>query len=98
MEKEMPEIAAAVSVVPASWFGSEGVIANTTSRFKAKPQFVSVNFFNVFSCAVVSGDATRIFEGETKIAISDKLASKLFKRQKPVGQIISWVHDDFDGN
>jgi len=97
MVKEMPDVTDAVSVVPSSWFGSEGIITNAISRFKAKPQFVSREFFNVFTCPVIKGDALRLFEGEMKIAISDKLASKLFNRQSPVGQTISWVHNEFEG-
>jgi putative ABC transport system permease protein len=97
MAKEMPDVAAAVSVVPASWFGSDGIIATNTTRFKAKPQFVSNEFFNLFTCQVIKGDAQRIFESEQTIAISDKLASKLFNRQNPVGQTVSWMHDNFEG-
>jgi putative ABC transport system permease protein len=97
MAKEMPEITAAVTVVPASWFGSDGIISNTISRFKAKPQFVSKDFFKVFTCPLIGGNEKRLFEGEGKIAISDKLASKLFDRQNPVGQTISWMQDNFEG-
>jgi putative ABC transport system permease protein len=98
LAKEMPDVAAAVSVVPASWFGSEGIISNAATRFKAKPQFVSQDFFNVFTCPVIAGDAQRIFESLKTIAISDKLAAKLFDGQNPIGQTISWVHNEFEGN
>ncbi|HWJ27072.1 MAG TPA: ABC transporter permease, partial [Flavisolibacter sp.] len=97
LEKEMPDVAAAVSVVPASWFGSEGIISKGANRFKVKPQFVSQDFFKVFTCQVVAGDAKRIFDGVKAIAISDKLAARLFKTQNPVGQTISWVHNEFEG-
>ena len=95
--REMPDVEAAVSVVPASWFGSEGIIGNVNSRFKARPQFISPDFFKVFSCPLIAGNVQRIFEGERKIAISDKLAAKLFHSQNAVGQQIRWVHDQFEG-
>ena len=57
---------------------------------------MSRDFFNVFTCPVIAGDPKRIFESE-KNRIEQKLASKLFDKQNPVGQTISWVQDNFEG-
>ncbi|MET0637760.1 MAG: ABC transporter permease [Chitinophagaceae bacterium] len=98
LTREIPDVAAAVTVVPPSWFGSEGIVTGNDHKFKAKPQFVSPDFFSVFTCPVVEGVARRLFDGKQSIAISDKLAAKLFGRQSPIGKSVNWVHDDFDGS
>ena len=75
---EMPEVEHAATVVPASWFGSKGIISVGDTRIKAGGQFISKDYFNVFSCHFLQGDKNRLSTDKNSIAISDELAMKLF--------------------
>src|SRR6185295_4458872 len=84
LEKEIPEVEYAVTVVPASWFQSKGVIAYGDAHFKGESEFVSRDFFNVFSCRFVDGDKNRLLADKYTVAISEGLAMKLFHTTKDI--------------
>lgn len=95
---DFPEIEHAATVVPASWFSSLGVITTGNSYLKAKGQFVSKDFFSLFSCPVLQGNINQFFSNKQAVAISDELAAKLFSGNNPLGKTIEWSQDDFKGN
>ncbi|GGH69606.1 ABC transporter permease [Filimonas zeae] len=95
---EFPEIERAATVVPASWFSSPGVITINGSNLKAKGQFVSKDFFSLFTCPVIQGNIQQFVGNKQAIALSDELAAKLFKNSNPLGKTIEWTQDDFQGN
>lgn len=94
---EMPEVASATTVLPASWFSSRGILSLGNTRVKAGGQFVSRDFFRMFSCPVLQGSTDQLFTDKHTIAISDELAEKLFKNQHVVGKIVEWSLDEFNG-
>ena len=78
----IPEIEYAVSVLPASWFDSKGVLSIGDIRMKADGQYVGKNYFNVFTNNFIEGDKKRLLEDKSAIAISDDLAIKLSAPRK----------------
>jgi putative ABC transport system permease protein len=98
LAQEMPEVEYAATVVPASWFGSKGLLSYGESKLKTNGQFISKDYFNMFSCPIVEGDKNALFASRQSIAISDELAQKLFRNESPVGKNIDWTQDDFNGN
>jgi len=99
LEREVPDIEYATTVLPASWFQNNGVISNGDAHFKGESEFVSRDFFNVFTCNYIDGDKNRLFADKNTVAISEDLALKLFHTtQNLVGKTIKWDHDQFSGS
>ena len=99
LTKEMPEVQDATTVVPASWFSNKGIISYGDTRLRAGGQFISEDYFNIFSCPFLEGDKRRIMADKHSIAISDELAMKLFHTtQNVVGKTIDWNLNEFDGS
>ena len=95
---EMPEVEHAVTVVPASWFSSKGVITSGENHLKAGSQFVSKDYFNVFTCPFLQGNQNSIFADNHTIALSEELATKLFGSTKDaLGRAVKWDQSEFTG-
>jgi len=98
LASEIPEIQYAATVVPASWFSSRGIITAGEVRLKAREQFISKDYFNMFSCRFIEGDKNRLSTDKHFIAVSDELAMKLFHTTNHiVGRSIEWDQNDFTG-
>ncbi|PZR26792.1 MAG: transporter permease [Citrobacter freundii] len=95
--KEMPEVESAATVVPPSWFGSNGIASIDEVKLKTNGQFISKGYFNTFSCTILKGDPNELFAGLQTIAISDEFAAKIFKNENPIGKTLDWNQDDFNG-
>jgi putative ABC transport system permease protein len=96
---EMPEVDLAVTVVPASWFGNKGIVGFGETRIKAGGQFISKDYFKVFTCPVVEGDANVLFRDNQTVGISRELALKLFHTtENIIGKTITWDHGQFSGS
>ncbi|WP_221622068.1 permease prefix domain 2-containing transporter [Larkinella knui] len=95
---EMPEVEHAVTVVPASWFASKGVISAGENRLKAGGQFVGKDYFKVFTCPFLQGDRNSIFADNSTVALSEEMAVKLFGNTKDViGKAVKWDNAEFTG-
>ena len=95
---EMPEVEKAATVLPAAWFSSKGIISVGDTRLKAAGQFISKDYFDIFSAHFIDGDKNKIFQGKNGIAISDELAMKLFHTtQNIIGKTIEWNQNEFNG-
>jgi len=98
LKAEMPEVQYAATVVPASWFSSKGIITSGETRMKAGGQFISKDYFKIFTCPFLSGDKSRLTTDKNSIAISDELATKLFSsKELAIGKTIDWAQDEFNG-
>ncbi|WP_428654555.1 ABC transporter permease [Runella sp.] len=96
---EIPEIEHAVSVVPASWFSNKGVISFGENHLKAGGQFIGQDYFNVFTCPFIQGDAKGLLSDKSTVAVSEDLATKLFgSTNGVVGKAIKWDNGEFSGN
>ena len=99
LEKEIPEIEYAVTVLPASWFPSKGIISSGDAHIKAGGQYIGKDYLNVFSCRFIDGDKNRLVADKYSVAISEELAMKLFSTtQNIVGKTVKWDHDQFSGS
>jgi ABC-type antimicrobial peptide transport system permease subunit len=96
---ELPEVAYASTVLPASWFSSSGVISSEKEvQFKAAGQFISKDYFEMFSVGFLSGNPTALFSDRNSVAISEELAIKLFQKvDNCIGKAIKWRQNEFNG-
>lgn len=98
LEEQIPEIEHSVSILPASWFSSMGIIKVGDTQIKAGGQYVSGSYFDVFTCRYLDGDKTQLFNGNNSIAISESLARKLFGSAEGVlGKNLEWNQGEFSG-
>jgi predicted permease len=99
LSRQIPEIEYATTVLSANWFPHQGVLGNEKNAIKAKGQFVSRDFFNVFTCPYVQGEKNSLFNGNQSVAISSELAQKLFHNTSNViGKPVKWDLDDLSGD
>lgn len=99
LAEEMPEVEYAATVIPASWFSSQGIMTVGESKLKARGQFISKDYFRIFSCRFLSGDKNQLLTDKQSIAISDELAMKVFHTtDNVVGKTIEWAQGEFNGS
>lgn len=99
LKAEIPEVEFAATVVPAEWFSGKGVISFKETTFKAGGQFVSKDYFDVFTCPFIDGDPKSVLTDLHTVAVSENLAVKLFgTRQNVIGRVIKWDQAEFTGN
>jgi putative ABC transport system permease protein len=99
LASELPEVEYAASTVPASWFPNTAVVAFNGTRIRAKGQFVSKDYFSIFTCPIIAGSKKDILPDKHSMAISDELARKLFKSpENAVGKTIQWNQHKFIGS
>ena len=95
LQKEIPEIKYATSVVPASWFSKKGILKLNETRIKLDAQYVDKNYFKIFSCPLVVGDKTEVLNDKNSVLISENLALKLFgSTDNVVGKTIGWSQEE----
>jgi ABC-type antimicrobial peptide transport system permease subunit len=96
LAREIPEVEYAVTVVPPAWFSNKGVITFGETHLKASPQFISKDYFRVFTCPIIQGDKNNLLPDITSVAISEELALKLFHTtENLIGKIVEWNHHDY---
>ena len=77
--EEMPEVEDAVTVrssVPGG--GTGGILSFGKSYSKARENYVTPNFFNLFSYELIAGNREQVLKDKYAVALSDELALKLF--------------------
>lgn len=98
LNEELPEVEHAVAVISPSWIDDSGVLSFADQRLKAKPQFVSENYFDVFTCQLTAGSKTDFLNKKQAIVISDDLARKLFdSMEEAIGKAVFWDQGGFNG-
>ncbi len=98
LAQEIPEVEFAATVVPPNWFSSPGIISFENTFLKANPQFISKDYFNVFTCPILQGDRNNLLPDRSAVAISENLALKLFHTtENIIGKTVDWNHDRFTG-
>src|SRR4051812_29798634 len=78
LPKEMPDVEYAASVIPSSWFSEKGLFTFSDTHIRADGEFVSSDYFNIFSCRFLEGNANQLFADMNHVVISRDLALKLF--------------------
>ena len=95
MVEDLPEVESSTSVIKRDY----GVASTKKEHLKAQHQFVSKDFFNVFSFNLIAGDKDKIFKDRNHVLLTDKMALKLFNTTKDViGKTFEWEWwDVFNG-
>lgn len=93
LKNDVSGIEYATSILPSSWFNNAGILTFGENHLKAGGQFISKDFFEVFTCRVLYGNAAA---DKHSILISDKMAQKLFhQEQLAVGKTVHWEQGEF---
>ncbi len=74
---QAPEIEYASPLAPPNWFQKFTLSVNN-NNIKATGQYAGVDYFNIFSFKLLSGQAGKVLQDKSSIVISDELAKKLF--------------------
>ncbi len=99
LSKEMPEAEYVTSVIPSTWFANKGLISFGDTHLRASGEFVSKDYFNIFSCNFFEGDKNKLLDNKYNIAISKELALKLFNTtDNLIGKNIEWNQEGLNGN
>jgi putative ABC transport system permease protein len=95
LAEEMPEVELAAAIVPSYWFSSQGIISVEDRRFKVAPQYVSRDFFDVFTYPLVEGHKNELLAHKQAILLSESLCMRLFQTTIGViGKNIQWSHSE----
>jgi len=78
LANEIPEIESAVSVVPPSWFNAPGTVIYNEKKIRVPRQYVSKDYFKVFTIDIIRGDVNTALSKKYDILISEALANSLF--------------------
>ncbi len=99
LAKELPEVEYATSVIPSTWFSGKGLFSFHDTHVRADGEFVSDDYFNIFSCHFIEGNKNQLFADKNNVAISKELAVKLFGTSNNItGKSIEWNQDGFNGS
>ncbi len=92
LEKELPEVKGAVSVILRGGILSVGEQYVPITRW-----FTSENFFDIMNYQLIHGDSERVLKNPYHIALSQSLALKLFQSpQEAIGKTIQFDNDQFE--
>ena len=95
---EMSDVEYSVAVIPSTFNMSKGVVSVEDTHIKSNGQYVSKDFFNVFSYKVIRGDRSRVLSDKNGVVLSREFALKLFKTiDNVVGKTIEWETQDIKG-
>ncbi|RBL90664.1 ABC transporter permease [Chitinophaga flava] len=98
LKEEIPEITAAVSVLPASWFPYKGVISRGEQRLKAAGQYADSSYFDVFTCPLIAGHPSQVLRDKSSVVISEEMARRLFHTtDNVIGQTLKWDQQELGG-
>ena len=75
---EIPEVESAVQIVPPSWFNSKALAIYNDKKLKVAQQYVSKDFFNVFTTDVIRGDVKTVLSKKNDVLISEDMANRMF--------------------
>lgn len=87
MREDLPEVEYSAAVIRRDY----GVASVNRENIKARPQFVTRDFFNVFSFNLVDGDKAKVLTDRNSVLLTDKMALKLFNTTEGlIGKTIEW--------
>ncbi|SHN39734.1 ABC transporter permease [Chitinophaga sp. CF418] len=90
LARQMPEVEYAVTTTPPSWFQQFNV-SYKENTVGATGNFVSGDFFRIFSYKLIEGSATGVLADKNSLVISASLARRLFNTTSHVtGRTLAW--------
>ena len=91
LEKDLPEVENAVTVMNLSKEGMDITMKNGEKSFKTGGLFSGEAFFTAFTFPLIAGDATTVLKEKNSVAISDNLARKLYgSAEAALGKALEW--------
>lgn len=91
MEKDLPEVEKAVTVMNLSKEGMDITLKNGEKSFKTGGIFSGEAFFQVFTFPLISGNPGSVLKEKNNIAISEDLARKLYGSvEAALGKSLQW--------
>lgn len=84
IQSEIPEVAAIVQLS----METEILVRHEINAFNEQGLYADSNLFSVFSFPLIKGNRNNPMPGIRSIAISEKLAGKLFGNDEPVGKLL----------
>ena len=78
LEKDLPEVEDAVSVMNLEREGMAITFSDEENTFKTEGLFANKNFFNVFSFPLIRGSIDQVLQDKDAIVVSENFALKLF--------------------
>jgi putative ABC transport system permease protein len=91
MEKDLPEVEKAVTVMNLSKEGIDITMKNGEKSFKTGGIFSGEAFFQVFTFPLISGNAGKVLNEKNNIVISESLAQKLYgSADSALGKSLQW--------
>ncbi len=98
LKTEIPEVQYAATVVPASWFSEKGIIEVDKTKMKLDAQYVSQDYFNIFTFPIVSEAKSQLLNDKYSVLISENIAQRLFGTTNNVtGKTIEWNQENING-
>jgi putative ABC transport system permease protein len=95
LAEEMPEVEYATAVIPPYWFSRKGIVSVGDNRIKVSPQYVSKDYFDVFTCPVIEGSKNQFLSDNYAILLSESLAKRLFHTTANIiGKTVQWENGD----
>lgn len=93
---EMPEVEEAATVrVPSPQENPTGVVSVNDIHIKAREQYVTPNYFRMFSYQLLQGNKDKVLSGKYNVLLSDDLAMRLFHTtENLVGKTVEWDRSD----
>ncbi len=89
MEEEIPEIAAATTLIDQS-----ALLGNEDVNFFEEGLWADDRFFEVFSCPFLYGNPLTALDEPMSIVVTQSLAGKLFKNSNAIGRTINYQNGD----
>jgi putative ABC transport system permease protein len=92
LAEEIPEIEYSAAVIPSDFgFGNKGILSFGNVQLKATEQYVSQDYFHIFSYRLIAGNIDQVLFDKNSILMSDEIAKKLFgSSENVVGKTINW--------
>lgn len=91
MEKDLPEVKNAVTVMNLSKEGMDITMKSSENSFKTSGIFSGEAFFQVFTFPLISGNLGTVLKEKNNIAISEDLARKLYGTvEAALGKSLQW--------
>ncbi|MEL7585108.1 MAG: ABC transporter permease [Prolixibacteraceae bacterium] len=98
LSDEIPEVEYAVTVVPTSFNISKGIVSTSDKQIRSVGQYVSEDFFNVFSYKILYGNRNTMLSAQNSVVISRELALKLYgSPENAVGKVVEWNAQEIEG-
>ncbi len=97
LAEELPEVELTVTaLIPED--AQVGILSVGDTRIKAIEQYVSRDYFNMFSYQLIQGDKQQVLSKKNEVLISNELALKLFHtKENIIGKSVEWDKEAFTG-